>query len=107
MIVEYALNVLGGGRVGPSWSASVNQRPAAGGTPNVSSTPLLTPIARTCSGSPSPVTVPLVAVHTPSDWNARLFSAYVRYMEGERRSSSAEPAPAAPGAICRSATSSS
>ena len=36
-----------------------------------------------------------------------LFSAYVRYIDGERLSASAELDAAAPGAVCRSATSSS
>jgi hypothetical protein len=57
--VLYALNAAGSGRVGPVWSPARSQRPAAGGTLMAWSRPSLMPIARTSSGSPTSVTVPL------------------------------------------------
>jgi len=64
--------------------------------------------AWTCSGSASPVTFIVEGIHTPSDWNVRFCSEYVKYIDPESRSPSLMvPSPGVPGAVCRTATSSS
>src|SRR5690349_21405595 len=81
-------------------------RPTIGGTASAWSVPSATRTVRTCSGSPTPVTVDVAADQVPICSNARFCSKYVTYIDGERRRSpDTADSPCAPGAVCQTATS--